>query len=240
MRPKGYREYYAELAAAQKPQQNTAAYSRFVNRPVGRLLAVCATKWGLTPDQVTALSALVTLSAMVSIVLMSATVPGGILVAVLLALGYALDSADGQVARLTGLGSPRGEWFDHMVDSTKVSSLHLCVAVHWFRFYGLTGAALLVPVGYSVVASVTFFGMVLTDLLRRHLHIGPERNSGSLSVVRSIAMLPSDYGFLCLIFALLGWPLGFVTAYSLMALLATAMLGLAIVRWYRLLPGPTT
>jgi phosphatidylglycerophosphate synthase len=47
------------------------------------------------------------------------------LITVVLVLGYALDAADGQLARLRGGGSSLGEWLDHMIDSAKVVGPHL-------------------------------------------------------------------------------------------------------------------
>ena len=48
----------------------------------------------------------------------------GLAVTLLLVIGYALDAADGQLARLLGGGSSSGEWLDHMVDVTKTCVLH--------------------------------------------------------------------------------------------------------------------
>ena len=45
------------LAGAQKGAQGAPAYSRFVNRPLGRVLAALAFHAGLTPNAVTAVSA---------------------------------------------------------------------------------------------------------------------------------------------------------------------------------------
>ncbi|OAX67752.1 hypothetical protein A5N15_01010 [Rothia kristinae] len=50
-----------------------------------------------------------------------------VIAALLFALGYAMDSADGQVARVTGASSPGGEWLDHVVDSVRVPAIHLTV-----------------------------------------------------------------------------------------------------------------
>ncbi len=95
------------------------AYSRFVNRRLGRLLAAWATHRACLPNAVTAVSAGFTFSAVVLLAVLPPTWWLGITVALLLVLGYAFDSADGQVARLTGTGSAAGEWLDHIVDATK-------------------------------------------------------------------------------------------------------------------------
>src|SRR6185436_886779 len=109
--------------------------SRFVNRKIGRVLAAGSYQLGLTPNAVTGISALFSAAAIAIIACLSPSVGVGVLVAVLLLLGYAFDSADGQLARLRGGGSPAGEWLDHVVDSIKVVALHLAVLIGWFRFW---------------------------------------------------------------------------------------------------------
>ena len=107
------RESYAatlrRLAAAQKPAARSApAYSRFVNRRIGRYLAAWAYRAGLTPNAVTAISAVWTFAAVVLLIVLPASWGLGVGVAVLLLVGYAFDSADGQLSRLTGRSSRGG------------------------------------------------------------------------------------------------------------------------------------
>lgn len=113
-----------QLGGAQKAAARGApAYSRFVNRRIGRMFAALAAAAGLTPDAVTGLSALATFSGIAVLAFGPASRATGALVTLLLVVGYALDSADGQLARLRGGGSPAGEWLDHVVDSVKVAAL---------------------------------------------------------------------------------------------------------------------
>ena len=101
-----WRQLRRDLATAQKSNRNAPAYSRWVNRPLGRIFAATAFKLGLTPNQVTAISAVFTFA---GIGVLATGTPSwwlGVLVAALLVLGYALDSADGQLARLRGGGQP--------------------------------------------------------------------------------------------------------------------------------------
>jgi len=170
-----YRAALTELRAQQKTSKGAPAYSRFVNRPVGRRLAALAYVAGLGPDQVTALSALATFTGIGLVAFAPPSVPLGLAVAVLLVLGYALDSADGQVARLRGGGSPAGEWLDHVVDALKLGLLHVAVVVSWYRHFEVPDTALLIPLGFLVVQSVLFFAMILTDSLRR-AHRGQRGN----------------------------------------------------------------
>jgi phosphatidylglycerophosphate synthase len=224
------------LAGAQKGAQGAPAYSRFVNRKLGRLLAALAFHAGLTPNAVTALSAACTAGGIALLALVAPSWPMALGVAVLLAVGYGLDSADGQLARLRGGGSPAGEWLDHMVDAVKASALHLAVLVALYRF-GIVdrGPMLLVPLGYCVVDAVTYFGTMLNEALRAQ-HGVPTRARPSAqraSLRRSLLTLPTDYGLLCCVFALLGAPALFVRAYAAMFVLAAAFLALASVKWFR-------
>ena len=233
----GYRRNLEALKAAQKPSRGTAAYSRLVNRPAGRVVAAAAHTRGLSPDGATAISA--TMSAL-GIVLLATVRPTwwlALAVAVLLAGGYVMDSVDGQLARLRGRGSVRGEWLDHTVDCFKTSSLHLAVAISWFRFLpdGLRehAALLLVPLGYSVVQAVTYFGLIVMPYLRRQGGATAPGTPAAEHPLRKWVILPTDYGFLCWVFVLLAWPSVFVGVYSLLFVLSAAMLALGLAKWWR-------
>ena len=173
-----FAEVVARLAAAQKRRApGSPAYSIYVNRPIGRRLAAAAYLAGLTPNAVTAISAVFTFSAIAVIALTPPTPLTGVGIGLLLILGYALDAADGQLARLRGGGSPAGEWLDHVVDAAKLSSLHLAVLVGWLRFLELPSPALLlVPLGFAIVAAVLFFAMILNDFLRARATGAPSPN----------------------------------------------------------------
>lgn len=95
----------------------------FVNRPVGRVIAAGAFTVGLVPNQVSLISAAFTFTGIVLLATVPPSIVLGVVVWLLLAIGYAWDSADGQVARLRGGGSLAGEWLDHVLDSTKLVAL---------------------------------------------------------------------------------------------------------------------
>lgn len=240
------RERYADvvgrLAAAQKSRARGApAYSIYVNRPLGRMLAAAAHLARLTPNAVTGLSALCTFSAIVLIAAVPPAALSGIAIGVLLILGYALDSADGQLARLRGGGSPSGEWLDHVVDAAKTSSLHLAVLVSWYRFVELPAESLLlIPLGFAIVAAVFFFAMILNDFLRaRHSGASRPRAAGG-GGIRSLLALPTDYGVLCIVFLCFGVPAVFVPVYSLLFVATAVYAMLALVKWYREMSRITT
>jgi phosphatidylglycerophosphate synthase len=223
----------ARLAAAQKRRApGSPAYSIYVNRPVGRRFAAAAYLAGLTPNAVTAISAAFTFAAIAVIALVPPTPLVGVGVGLLLMTGYALDAADGQLARLRGGGSPAGEWLDHVVDAAKLSALHLAVLVGWFRFVDLSSPALLlVPLGFAIVAAVLFFAMILNDFLRRR--DGGTRAPAEGGGIRSLLVLPTDYGVLCVAFLAFGVPLVFVPLYSLLFAASAAYALLALPKWFR-------
>ena len=67
---------------------------------------------------VTVVSACFTFAGIVLLAVVPPTAINGLVVA-LMVLGDALDSADGQLARLRGGGSTVGEWLDHVIDCAR-------------------------------------------------------------------------------------------------------------------------
>lgn len=246
-----YTDTVRRLAAAQKSGKGAPAYSRFVNRKLGRLFAAAGFHLGLTPNAITVVSAAFSFTGILLLATVNPTWWLGPVITALLVLGYALDAADGQLARLRGGGSVTGEWLDHMVDCLKISTLHLCVLISWYRF-GVAdpGSAdpldqrwLLVPIGYAVVAAVSFFAQILNEQLVRNAAArsgGPAAGSPSdatPSVVVSLLKIPTDYGLLCLIFVLLPASELFVAAYTLMFVGSAAYLMAASVKWFGQMKG---
>ncbi|MBD9231961.1 MAG: CDP-alcohol phosphatidyltransferase family protein, partial [Rothia mucilaginosa] len=152
------------LEAAQKPGIGVPAYTRWVNRRVARYFAAAAVALGITPNGVTAISAACSAAGLIVLITCPPTVGVGICAAMLFALGYGLDSADGQVARVTGASSPAGEWLDHVVDSIRVPSVHMATLLSFFLY----------PAHYSFSGSHAFNGwliampMIFTALTAGH------------------------------------------------------------------------
>lgn len=226
---------YRNLAMAQKGRARGApAYSLYVNRPFGRVLASIAHALGLTPNQVTLISAAFTFGGIGLLMIAPPSIGLGVAVWLLLAIGYAWDSADGQVARLRGGGSPAGEWLDHIVDSAKLVTLHVAVVVGAYRFFDIDQDVwLMIPLAFAVISTVTFFGMILNDLLKGRLGAPQAVNQGGSSPVRALLGVPTDYGTVCFVFVLWGFPSTFMLAYSLLAVAAALYLCAALVVWFR-------
>ncbi|MFD4024104.1 CDP-alcohol phosphatidyltransferase family protein [Streptomyces sp. NPDC058576] len=227
-----------ELRGAQKSAKGVSLYSRYVNRPAGRVLAAGAYRAGMTPNQVTLTSALFTYGAVASVALVEPSWTLAVLVWAALAVGFAFDSADGQLARLTGRGGPDGEWLDHVVDCGKLLLVHTAVLISFYRFGELPSQAwLLLPLGFQLAAVVTF----CAGLLREHLGkaaasaLGPSWAAAPapVSQVRAVALLPADYGVFCLVFLLLGAPGAFRAGYAVLAVVHTLFLAAFLAKWFR-------
>ncbi|AZM45714.1 CDP-alcohol phosphatidyltransferase [Streptomyces sp. WAC 06738] len=220
---------------AQKTAKGVSLYSRHVNRPLGRVFAAGAYVLGLRPNHVTLLSAAFTGGGIAAVALVR---PGwGLALAVyaLLVVGFALDSADGQLARLRRESSAAGEWLDHVVDCAKVTAVHAAVLVSFYRFFDLSSDAwLLLPLGFQLAAVLIFCGGLLADKLK------PKPAPGAApapapppSRLRAVALLPVDYGVFCVVFLLLGSESAFLAGYTALAVAAALFLIAFMAKWFR-------
>ena len=165
------------LEAAQKPGIGVPAYARWVNRRVARYFAAAAVALGITPNGVTAISAACSAAGLVVLITCPPSVGVGICVALLFALGYGLDSADGQVARVTGASSPAGEWLDHVVDSIRVPSVHMATLLSFLLYpahYSFTGSSafngwiIAMPMIFTALTAGHFMSQILAEQLRNN------------------------------------------------------------------------
>ncbi|MFJ8201354.1 CDP-alcohol phosphatidyltransferase family protein [Streptomyces sp. NPDC096152] len=222
-----------ELRGAQKSAKGVSLYSRYVNRPAGRYLAAGAYRLGLTPNQVTLVSGAFTFTGIAAVALARPSWPLALAVYAALAVGFAFDSADGQLARLTGKGGPAGEWLDHVVDCAKMVALHSAVLISFYRFFGLPGAGwLLLPLAFQLAAVLTFCAGLLTEQLKRG-RTPAGTPAAPPSRLRSVALLPVDYGVFCLVFLTLGEPRLFRGAYAVLAAVHALFLVAFLAKWFR-------
>ncbi|WP_461175034.1 CDP-alcohol phosphatidyltransferase family protein [Arthrobacter sp. Z1-9] len=160
----------------------------------------------------------------------------GVVIAVLLAAGYVLDSADGQVARLTGSSSPAGEWLDHVVDSVRMPAIHLAVLVGFWRMDVLPSWTIWLPLAYTLTCSGHFMSQILAEQLLRGRADNSQAPAGAL---RSWVVLPTDFGTLCWLFLLWGNPQVFVAAYGGLFLVQLIVVVASVRRKYQALSRAT-
>lgn len=240
-RPLTYAQALRRLRDAQKSAKGVSLYSRYVNRPAGRLLAAAAYRARLTPNQVTLLSAAASATGIAALATGTPSWPLAGAVYAALAVGFALDSADGQLARLLGAGGPAGEWLDHVVDCAKITALHAAVLIAFYRHFDLPGDAwLLLPLGFQLTAVLIFFGGLLTDKLNPKPHLKPHPHPqpepeppAPPSRIRAVALLPVDYGVFCTLFLLLGSSTAFRWAYLALFAAHAAFLAAFLTKWFR-------
>lgn len=228
-----YRDNVARLASAQKSGHGVPPYTRFVNRPLGRRLAAMAAILRLTPNAVTGLSMLASYLGMALLCLVAPSQPVAIGVALLLLLGYALDSADGQLARLSGRGGPAGEWVDHVSDQARTVSLHMAVLIWLYRFVEPAPAVYLLPMAWAVVTSTRFLSQILGEQFRR---AGAARSTEPAAdrhaSVRALMQTPADPGIACAMFVLVGSPETFLLVYGVLLAVNTLLALVSMRRRY--------
>jgi phosphatidylglycerophosphate synthase len=230
--PARYRQGMAALGSAQKPGAGVPAYTRWVNRRMARHVAATAFAIGWTPNMVTAASAVLSLGAMVVMLVVPPVPLLGLPVAVLFAAGYLLDSADGQLARLTGTGSPAGEWLDHVVDAIRTPAIHLAAAVALWRFVG-ESPLVVVAFAFALLSVGQFMSQILAEQLARGRATEPQQDSRR----RSWLLLPTDAGAVCWMFVAWGVPVLFAVVYSAMFLMNLVHTAASMRRKYRKLQG---
>lgn len=241
---------WAAIGAAQKPGAGVPAYTRWINRRAARFVASVAVATGIGPNAVSFISFALSLLGLATLLtLHTQTVLAGAVTATLLALGYVLDSADGQVARLTGRSSKQGEWLDHLLDAARVPAIHvsvLLVATWRDSTLGVVTAALFVP-----LVAAQFMSQILAEQLRKVQSLSataareaPEGNTrvptgtAERGTFQSFLLLPTDTGVLCWLFLAWAWPPLFFALYALLFAITAVHTAASMRRRARELAGP--
>jgi phosphatidylglycerophosphate synthase len=211
-----FADAYRILGSRQKPGVGVPFYTRVVNRRLGRVGAAAASAARLSPNVVTLVGAALWVAAL-AILCSVPTSPGvTLLVVALLVLSFGLDSADGQLARLTARSSAAGEWLDHVIDAARHVAVHLAILVALYRFADLDPLLLLVPLGFCTVATTRFIAQILAEQLRPRAarrRPAPPGHGG----IGALLQLPADTGVLNASLLLLPFPHLFISVYGVLA-----------------------
>ncbi len=210
-----YRLAVRALERAQKSPAGVPPYSRYINRPLGRRIAAGAAVLGVTPNQITLISALWSVAGFVLLVAAPPSVPMALGVTLLFTLAWAFDAADGQLARLTGRSGPAGEWLDHVVDAARQPLLHLAVLAYLLRADGFELSWVhALPLVYLTVGTIRFLSQILAEQLTRNAGAPPAAESGRPEL-RALLQTPADPSTLHLAFLLAFSPRAFTIAYTI-------------------------
>lgn len=207
-----YADARRALASAQKAGAGVPAYLRWINRPLGGRAAVIAATWGGSPNGVTAVSALFGLAA-VAVLAGFPSWWAGPIAAVLLLIGYILDSADGQLARIQKRGGPAGEWLDHVVDGVRAPLVHIAIAVHLLRTDAWPWLVLVAGL-FSVLVSGWFLSQLLAEKLLPKTPPSPD--DGRRGILESFVKQPQDPSTTYVVLAFIGLPFAFAVLYTVL------------------------
>lgn len=189
---------YSILGRYQKSGPGTPAYTRYVNRFFGRVLTALVSIFNISPNSVTLISGIITYSAFILLLIIDLTIVYSIGFVFLLIVGYALDSVDGQLSRLKKQGSNFGEWFDHTLDAIKIPLGHataillIVTSLEVNEYYLIYFLVIL-----SVSGGVFLSGILKSKLIKTDSN---KTNQNNDSFIKSILMLPVDYGTFMLLF----------------------------------------
>lgn len=208
-----FRSRYERLSTAQKVPKGVPAYTLYVNRPIGRMIAAASPPW-VTPNGLTLTGTLFSYSALVLVWLLPVDRPVMSLVGLLLIIAFFVDSADGQLARLRGGGSSFGGWLDHVLDAGRSAFLHMTVAAYFYRT-GLTLEKLAVCTLFLISVVLIYTGGLLIENVQTRKQSDSVRAGDVLA--RSLLLLPVDFGILCALFLFLPWPAMFTAGYAVLA-----------------------
>jgi phosphatidylglycerophosphate synthase len=134
-------------------------WNRFAARPVAAVLLVPLSKTRITPNQITFLSLLTFVAAMVWLALGHGR-PSLVWAVLVLELSYVLDCTDGQLARLKHMASPVGAHLDFLMDELKAFMLVAATGLRLWQSDGhelwLVEALLGLVVITSAISLTTF------------------------------------------------------------------------------------
>ncbi len=219
----------------------STAYTNVVNQRLALPVTYLAWRLGLSPNALTVLSALCTAAAGALIVVARPhTLAVALSAYLLLNLGYVLDSSDGQLARVAGLGSRFGAWLDHLLDGAKIVGLNLCFG--WCLSDGAAGRAEPGLAYLAMALNVFFQALLFFGWNLKVAHFGAKL-SAQLGTSRGRVRLLSlpfqlvDWGLFILLTLLLAWPARFFEAYLAYgiacAAIASAYLGYSALQMRR-------
>jgi len=230
----GFKSNYKELANTQKNASGTPAYTLFVNRGLGRVLASYLVTQNASPNTITLVSFAMTISAFLSVFWVENVVfLHSLIIVILLILAFGLDSADGQMARLLKIQSAKGEWLDHTLDAIKIPMGHgvamFIIMKHndvnskWLIFY-----LAVICLHGSLLLGGLLYGKLIA---KKEIQAQPHINSSIL--VRSILTLPLDYGTFILFFLLSFSPPNFFMIYTVWGAVFLPYGILALIKLFR-------
>jgi len=213
-------EYYKKIVS----KSNGLFYTKNINRP----LAWFFTKifYRISPNTISLSAFFVLIFALVFFQEVD-NYKEAVMLYLLVALNYVLDSVDGQVARLTGQGSAVGEWLDHSLDAIRLVLVNAFLINLIFN-----NSQIDFPSFFIFFCIIGQVGLYVAGILREKIlkvDVSSDiKNSKSYSKLVFLALTPADYGIFIMLFILTANPDLLAIAYMAygtykIALLAASM-----------------
>jgi phosphatidylglycerophosphate synthase len=221
-------------------RSGTTLYSWHVNYRLGALVARPLLSTRATPNQLTLLAMLVNLAASVYVGLAGrASLAVAAVALVGWQLGYALDCADGQLARARGASSPFGAWLDQCADFVSHVAVLTAMAVVLSHAPWMTAprAAALAGIVGGANLFVLFATSQYNSLLGETGDVERHADRGRRGWLRRFEGLRelTDYGAFALVAALcLPWPHALLVVVVAAGMFhAAAVVGQIALNWRR-------
>ncbi|MTI95310.1 MAG: CDP-alcohol phosphatidyltransferase family protein [Firmicutes bacterium] len=174
-------------------------YTRYVSRKFAMLFTALFFKLNISPNIVTVLSAVFALSGAGVLFLPVGSVSSAIIMLIFLQVSYALDSADGQLARLLDKPSPIGAWFDLLMDRI-TGFLVTAALLYWYWEQDMFSGF---PQFYGIFVFVMFANLTFSYATNlKGLVIKAKPGPGKSSLLKELVLAPSDTGIFYLILTL--------------------------------------
>ncbi|MEX0884944.1 MAG: CDP-alcohol phosphatidyltransferase family protein [Phycisphaeraceae bacterium] len=189
-------------------------YTYYINRSVAIPFTFMFWRLGLAPNHVSIISSLVTHAGLALLVLAPMSLPLVVGVWALLALGFALDSCDGQLARVSGQRSQFGAWLDHSLDMVKMLTVQMVLGYVILRESVAADLALW-PVLLAIFINLLVRPAHFFNTETRALFLPGVKTQANTekSAARLFISTLADYGLFILIVLLLPWPAMFTAVY---------------------------
>jgi len=239
MLPKEFKANYENLRDLQKGSKGTPAYTRYINRWFGKVFASFLGCFKVSPNAISLTSGLLTIIAFVSFLLFKEiTFLTSFLLVILLLFAYALDSADGQLARLLKKQSKKGEWLDHTLDAIKIPFGHGVAIILIVQKTDFEGFLLIFYLFLLSLASARFFSNILKTKLIDYKSKPEKKDNPRIDLLRSILLLSGDYAVFISFFTLTFNPKLFFITYTVWGFLTIFLSIIGLLKTWRSFKSP--
>ncbi len=200
-------DYYNKIVS----KGNGLIYTKYINRPAAWFFTNKLYRY--SPNSISLFAFFILITAFIIFPKISSNTEA-IVLYLLVALNYVLDSVDGQVARLTKQGSPLGEWLDHSLDAIRLVLVNVFI-INIILDANLSEAPRIV-IFSCLVGQI---GLYVVGILREMiLDFDISKNIKETSRFAKfifIALIPADYGIFVMIFLLSANPILLTYLYIL-------------------------